>query len=696
MDITGAGFSGRKFPNLFSPLKIGDLTLKNRIISAPMTYPILTSDGCLTPEAAAFYELRAKGGAAVVTVSELIVDGRMGKYYPVQVTIDAPNAKDSLASAARAVRRHGAIASMELSHGGMFALTDGPARGPSDVFEDGERKVEMMTKAMIDDTLESYAKAAAMCREAGFEMLLIHAGHGWLLEQFLSPALNKREDGYGGSLGNRARLALEVIDAVRSAVGPGFPLELRISAEEYIDGGYSRDDIIAFAKLAEAKIDLLQVSTGSHKGSFDKTHLSMFAERGANVHYAQEIKKHVDVPVSAIGALNEPQMLEDIIASGSADAVVMARALLADPYLPRKAMEGRDDEIVRCCRCFTCMAERLLTGLRVCALNPVIGSEYELSLMPPPAKRKRVLVAGGGPGGMQCALTAAERGHDVTLCEKSGELGGALRAERGIPFKADLYRFIEVKALQMDRAGVDVRLGTEVTPEFAAELSPDVLVIAVGSSPLVPPIPGIEKAVMADDLRDAPTGHGVSRGGVNGRAGSYASPMDAADAPSRNEASTGSQTHIHRSPLDVADSKKGGSAMKAAIIGGGLVGCETAVFLAQQGLDVTVLEMKGEVCADANPRHRPLLLDELKKSVICMTDTRVVEVTDDGLVCETVAGKMFVPADIVICAAGRVANRAAALALADCAPYVEVIGDCVKPGNVAGATFRGHFAALDI
>ena len=634
----------RKFPNVFSPLKIGGLTMKNRIISAPMTYPILTSDGALTPEAAAFYELRAKGGAAVVTVSELIVDGKMGKYYPVQVTIDAPNAKDSLAVAARSVRRHGAIASMELSHGGMFALTDGPTWGPVDVTENGTLATRKMTKAMIDGVLEHYAKAAALCRDAGFEMLLIHAGHGWLLEQFLSPATNTRDDEYGGDIENRARLALEVISAVRSVVGPNFPLELRISADEYLDGGYTFKDTLSFAKLVEDKIDLLQVSTGSHHGSFDKTHPSMFYERGVNVHYAEEMKKHVNIPVSTIGALNEPQMLEDIIANQRADAVVMGRALLADPYLPRKAFEGRDDEIVRCCRCFTCMAERLLTGLRVCSLNPVIGHEYEHNYAPQPAKRKKVLVAGGGPGGMQCALTAAERGHEVTLCEKSGELGGALKAERGIPFKADLFKYIAVKALQMEKAGVEVLLNTEVTPELAREIAPDALIIAVGSEPLVPPIPGIEKAIMADNLADG------------------------------------------RDKLGQA----------IVIVGGGLVGCETALHLAQTGHKVTIIEMKDDLCEDANPRHKPLLMAELGKLVTCLTGTKAILVTDEGLVCETNTGEKLIPADTVVCAAGRVPNRAVAEALADSAIYVDTIGDCVKPGNVAQATFRGHFAALDI
>jgi len=634
----------RKFPNLFSPLKIGGLTMKNRIISAPMTYPVLTSDGCLTPEAAAFYELRAKGGAAVVHVSELIVDGRMGKYYPVQVTTDAPNAKDSLAAAARAVRRHGAIASMELSHGGRFALTDGPAWGPVDMTENGVKVARAMTKAAIDDLLEKYARAASLCCEAGFEMLLIHAGHGWLLEQFLSPSVNSRQDEYGGSPENRARLALEVIGAIRSAAGAKVPIELRISAEEYLDDGYTFEDMITFAKLAEKNIDLLQVSTGSHKGSFDRTHPSMFYERGVNVRYASEMKKHVDIPVSAIGALNEPEMLEDIIAGKSADAVVMGRALLADPYLPRKAFMGLDDEIVRCCRCFTCMAERMLTGLRVCALNPIIGHEYEHNFAHAPTKPKKVLIAGGGPGGMQCAQTAAERGHEVILCEKTDALGGALKSERTIPFKSDLYGFIGVKTLLMEKAGVDVRLNTEVTPELAGKILPDVLIVAVGSEPLIPPIPGIEKAVLADRLPEA------------------------RDIPGK----------------------------RIVVLGGGLVGCETAVHLAKAGRDVTVVEMKDDICKDANPRHRPLLLAELEKSVNCLTNTRAVSVTDAGIVCETPDGEITIPADTVVCAAGRVPNSAVAEALAGCAPYVEAIGDCVTAANAAQAIFRGHFAALDI
>jgi 2,4-dienoyl-CoA reductase-like NADH-dependent reductase (Old Yellow Enzyme family)/thioredoxin reductase len=639
----------RKFPNLFSPLKVGMLTLKNRIISAPMTFPVLTADGCLTPEAIAFYELRAKGGAAVVTVSELIVKPE-GRYYPVQVITSAPNAKDSLAMAARAIKRHGAIPSMELSHGGKYAITDAKhpvSYGPSDEFTDGVKRVHAMPVNMIEDIIEAYGKAAEMCQAAGFEMFLIHAGHGWLLQQFLSPATNKRTDEYGGDISNRARFAVEVIDRVRSAVGNGFPIELRMSAEEYMAGGYTFKEAIEFARLIQEKVDLIQVSTGAHSGSFEKTHPSSFMERGVNVHYAAEMKRDLNIPVSTIGALNEPAMLEDIITTGKADAVVMARGLLADPYLPKKAYMGRDDEIVRCYRCYTCMAERLTTGLRICSLNPVIGSEYESNFIRNTSRPKKVLVAGGGPGGMQAALTAAERGHNVILCEKSDKLGGALNGVKGAPFKDDLYRFISTKTILMLKAGVDVRLDTEVTPELAAQISPDVLIVAVGAEPIIPPIHGIDgkNVIIANDLPD--------------------------------------------------NYEKVGN--RVVVLGGGLVGCETALHLAMEGRDVTVIEMMDSLCPDANQRYRPLLMAQLEKHVKWRTGMRGVQVTAKGILCaDRYGNENLFEADTVICATGQRPRRDAADKLRDSAPEVIEIGDCVKASNVTQALFQGYWAGADI
>jgi len=621
-----------------------------------MAYPDITPEGYLTPEAAAFYELRAKGGAAVVPISECIVHTETGKSHNLNICLDAPNVLPGLAITASAIKRHGAIASAELNHSGKYSGADNIDKsknvaniryGPSaDVLDNGA-VIREMPREMIHMLIEQFGKGAALVKKAGFNMILLHAGHGWLLQQFFSPAHNRRTDEYGGSLENRARLILEVLEAIRGAVGRGFPIEIRISAEEYSEGGYTLKDAIELAKLVEDKVDLIQVSTGSHEGSFDKTHQPMFVPRGGLVHYAAEVKKHVKKPVAAIGALNDPRMMEEIIASGKADAVVLGRALLADPFLPKKAMTGREDEIIPCLRCFTCMGERMATGLRICAVNPIIGREYESNFAPQPTEPKKVLIAGGGPAGMQCAVTAARRGHEVILCEKEQELGGALRSERAIPFKQDMIGYVNAKALEMEKAGVEVRLGTEVTPQLVESIKPDVLIIAVGAEPIIPPIPGIDgpNVVVANDL-------------------------------SEPEAKIG---------------------RKVVVLGGGQVGCEAAIHLAQEGRDVTVVEMLPEVAMDANGRQRPILLDMLKKLVTVKTGLKGVRVTEEGLVCQDKSGnEIMFPADTIICAVGQKPRRAVVESLLNTAPIVEEIGDCVKPQRIAEATFRGHYAALDI
>jgi 2,4-dienoyl-CoA reductase-like NADH-dependent reductase (Old Yellow Enzyme family)/thioredoxin reductase len=642
---------------LFSPLSLGRETLRNRIISAPMAYPDITPDGCLTREAAAFYELRAKGGAAVVTISECVVHGETGRSHNINICLDNPNVLAGLAITASAIRRHGAIASAELTHSGKYSGADNLDKslnkrnvryGPSACVLDNGSVIQEMPKEMIHMLVEQFGKGAALVKKAGFNMILVHAGHGWLLQQFLSPAHNRRQDEYGGSFENRARITIEILDAVRAAVGPGFPIEIRISAEEYCENGYPFEETIRFAQYVESRVDLIQISTGSHEGSFAKTHQPMFEKRGGLVHYAAEVKKHVSKPVAAIGALAEPEMLEEIIASGKADVVEMGRALLADPYLPLKAMTGREDEIVRCCRCFTCMGERMSTGLRICALNPIIGREYESKFDTPATEKKKVLVAGGGPGGMQAAITAAKRGHEVLLCEKSGRLGGALNCERGIPFKRDLYRFVDTKACEMRKAGVTVRMNTEVTPEYAEKEQADVLVVAVGASPIVPPIPGVDgnNVVLANNLSEP----GITLG------------------------------------------------KRIAVLGGGMVGCEAALHLAGEGHKVTVVEMLPEPAVDCNGRQRPILLDYLRDAKVeIRTGLRGKRVDNDGLVCEDKDGnECSVPADTVVIAVGQRPNRAAVTALHDAAPRVIEIGDCLRPARVTEAVFLGYHAGLDI
>lgn len=648
----------RKYPNLCSPLKVGNVTLRNRMVSAPMAFPDITAEGYVTKEAAAFYELRAKGGAAAVTLSECIVHIKTGMSHSRHINLQDEGVLAGLTEAARSIKRHGALANVELSHGGKYAGVDLPKNlsgrtyvryGPSaEMLPDGS-KIEEMPKELIHEIIEAFGKGAALVKRAGFDMVFVHGGHGWLIQQFFSPASNKRTDEYGCStIENRARFAFEVLDSIRAAVGQGFPIEFRMSAEEHIPAGYKVEDAIQFAKLLESKLDLLHVSTGAHENSFAITHPSMFVERGCHVHLAATIKKHVKVPVACIGALNEPEQMEEIIASGKADVVEMARALLADPFLPRKVMLGHDDEIVRCTRCFTCLAERVHTQTRICSINPIIGREYESRFAVPASEPKKVLVAGGGPGGMKTAVTAAQRGHKVILCEKSAELGGTLKCVRAISFKRDLYGLIKSLEAQMRKAGVEIRLNTEVTQELVEREAPDVLVLAVGAVPVVPSIPGIDspKVVSANNLSD----EGIAVG------------------------------------------------EKVVILGGGLVGCESAVHLAQKGKDVTIVEMMKEVAVDANVRQRPILLDMLAKlRVNVETRMKGVKITDEGLVCTDETGKEnLFEADTVVCAVGQRALREVVNDLLDAAPEVVEVGDCTKPQKVTEALYRGYHTGLDI
>ncbi len=462
----------RKYSNLCSSITLGRTTFRNRIFSAPMGGTDITNDGCIGPKSTAFYELRAKGGAGAVTVSECMVHPKTDGSHAYHLDESILNSLSCATYTADAIRRHGAIPSLELSHSGMYAgtyMTDKSRQksmnqwGPSETVREDGVQVRALSKEMIDEIAASYGHVAALAKRAGFEMLLIHGGHGWLINQFLSGYFNKRTDEYGGSLENRCRFAIQVLMAVREAVGPFFPIEFRMSGSELFEGGYDLDEGCRIAKQIEPYIDLLHVSAGTYQKGFGDTHPSMFKAHGCNVYLAAEIKKHVKIPVATIGGLNDPVQMEEIIASGKADVIYMARALLADPFLPRKIVENREDEIVKCLRCFTCMAERAATATRRCTVNPLIGRECEGNEVFQASRRKKVLVAGGGPGGLYAAYTAARRGHQVILCEKEEELGGILKSEQALPFKHEMYELAGTYALLARRAGVEIRLNTEVT-----------------------------------------------------------------------------------------------------------------------------------------------------------------------------------------------------------------------------------------
>ena len=645
----------RKYPNLCKPITLGGVTFRHRMFSAPMGGTDITADCTIGRGSTAFYELRAKGGAAAVTVSECMVHPETDGSHAYHLDLHTPGSLSSFTYTADAINRHGAVASVELSHSGQYAgtyLTDKDRKrglaqyGPSDGVRPDGLEVKALDRETIADIVAAYGNVAGLAKRAGFRMVMVHGGHGWLINQFLSPYFNKRTDEYGGPLENRVRLAREVLSSVREAVGPGFPIEFRMSGSELFDGGYDLAEGVAIAALLQEHVDLLHVSAGTYQRGFPVTHPSMFVPHGVNVHLAAEIKKHVNVPVATLGGLNDPAMMEEILASGKADVVEMARALLADHELPRKVVENRDDDVVKCLRCFTCMAERAATATRRCTVNPLIGRELEGSEIARAPAAKRVLIAGGGPGGLQAAITAAKRGHDVTLCESTDSLGGILKSEQAIPFKMEMYELGQTLAKLARDAGVDIRLNTPVTPEYAERHNADVLIVAVGSEPIVPPLPGIagDNVVIVNDY--------------------YL--------------------------------EKGRVGDEVVVLGGGLAGCEAAIHLAQEGKKVRLVEMRPELAVDANVRHRPILLATLDGLVTVHTGYRGVRITPEGILCADDQGReRLVPGDTVICAVGQRPRRGLAESLRDAAPYVTLIGDCVRAGTITTAVYDGHHAALD-
>ena len=646
----------RHFPHLCSPITIGRVTFRNRMFSAPMGGTDITNDGCIGPKSTAFYELRGKGGAGAVTVSECMVHPETDGSHAYHLDTSILNSLAAATYTADAIHRHGAVPSLELSHSGMYAgtyMTDKSKQhnmhqwGPSDTVRPDGVPVKALTTDMLSDIVASYGRVAGLAKRAGFGMIMIHGGHGWLLNQFLSPYFNKRTDEYGGSLENRCRLAIEVLKSVREAVGPGFPIEFRMSGSELFEGGYDLAEGVRIAQMIEPYVDIIHVSAGTYQRGFGDTHPSMFKEHGCYVYLAAEIKKHVYVPVATLGGLNDPQQMEEIIASGKADIVYMARALLADPFLPRKIMENRENEIVHCLRCFTCMAERAVTATRRCTVNPLIGREIEGNEVSPAPVSKKVLVAGGGPGGLYAAYTAARRGHQVILCEKEAQLGGILKSEQAIPFKQEMYQLSQTYALFARNSGVEIRTSTEVTPEYVEKENPDALIIAVGSEPLVPPIKGLngDNVVIVNDY--------------------YLEKEKVTD--------------------------------QVVVLGGGLAGCECAIHLGMEGKHVHLVEMRQELAPDANIRHRPLLLKEVDKYVTVHTGCKGLAVTDEGVLCETDTGEeILIPGTSVICALGQHSRTSLVNSLRDSAPYIAVIGDASKVSTITNAVYEGYHAALDI
>ena len=476
-----------KFPNLFEPLEIRGVMFRNRLWASPQGSYTYNNDGLMSDEAIAFLERKAIGGFGAVCVSEGMVSSR-DKLFPFLLNMDDPRSLPSLSAAAFSISRHGSVPTMELNHHGMYSqaaknplgsafvpggailkaqregrdLESGVIYGPVDIENGKYGPVRAMDEEYIENIIRQYAYAAQWAQRAGYQLIHIHGGHGWLLSQFMSPQINTRKDKWGGSLENRMRLPLAIIDAVRKACGNKMPVEFRYSASECDPNGYDIDEGVRIAKMLDEKVDIIHCSAGNHEleETFIITHPSMFLEDGVNSRYAAEVKKAgVKSLVATVGAFTDPAQMEEIIASGKADIVELGRQTLADPDLPLKARRGQEEDINKCLRCFDCFVNHFARRILRCPLNPALNKEREELAGTADYDKKKVLVIGGGVGGMETALTAAKRGHEVVLLEKKDVLGGVLTCEEKIPFKVHLDEYIKKQAKRVaNEKNIDLRI----------------------------------------------------------------------------------------------------------------------------------------------------------------------------------------------------------------------------------------------
>ena len=639
-----------KYPKLFTPLKVGTLTFRNRLLSGPNMMCALNPDGSPTDYMVGYYEEKAKGGVAQVTVGDTPVEER--GFTTPRHPILTQKTVQKWSEVARAITQHGAIASIELNHGGRISntsVTGFQTVSPIDEVKLNGTKVKGATKEDLEEIANAYGEAAKVAVQAGFQMVMLHGAHGWLLDQMLSPKFNTRTDEFGGSLENRAKFPLMVIAAVRKAVGPKVPIEYRIGPE-LAEGGLSVEEVVQFCLLIEDKVELIHVSAGldTDPNFAVKTHPTMFLPHMPNVKYAAEVKKAVSkCPVVTVGSVVTPAEAEQVLEDGKADAVAMVRSLIADPFLPQKAREGHDEDIRPCLRCLDCLTGMQTKTKFACAVNPRTGHEFRLNATEKPVQSKKtVLIAGGGPGGLEAAATAAARGHQVILAEKSDSLGGLLKFTDYDSLKADLKRLKDHLIYRVEHSDVEVRLNTEVTPELVAEIKPDALFLALGSTPVVFPLPGIETAQHA----------------------------------------TTAYTNLDALGKTVA------------VMGGGLVGCETALFLAETGRDVTIIEMQNDVAPDANWMHRVGMLQSFaqQKNLHVRTGLRCMAVTGEGVETQDKDGNtVVIPAESKVYAFGQRSVAADKLMALD-VPVIRIIGDCHQVGKTNGAIFDGYHAAMDL
>jgi len=638
--------------HMFEPLTIGNVTIKNRFVVSPMVMNYCTADGQATETYIAYHEARAKGGWGLIITEDYAVDPAAKAFVGIGGLWDDGQIPGH-AELTKRVHKHGSVVFCQIYHAGRQAtrgVTGMDSVAPTAICCPFTGQMpHALTTDEVEQIIDEFGDCAARAKKAGFDGVEIHGGHGYLIAQFMSSYSNKRFDEYGGSLHNRMRLPLAIVANIREKCGQEFPIQFRISADEYVPGGRTIEDTKAqLWMLEQAGVDSFDVSVGTD-GSHHVMVAAPFAGHGWMTHHAAAVKKVVSKPVFTVGRINDALIAESVVASGKADGVAMGRASLADPEMPNKAREGRFEDIIQCTGCMQGCESRVIAQLPVrCTVNPRTGRENEFAITPAPEKKK-VFVAGGGPAGMEAAIVAAQRGHDVTLFEKADRLGGQFYLASIPPFKGEISAFLAWQRHTMERFGVKVIMKTALTAETVKKQKPDAVIVATGSVPTDMPISGLDRpfVVTAQDVLEGKVS-------VNG---------------------------------------------KVAVIGGGMIGCETANHLAHHGADPTILEMLCELAGEEPLAIKRILFESLReKEVGIHYELTVTGVTEEGSIEALQDGEKRVlgPFDYVVLAGGmRPVNHLMA-ELAGLAENLQSVGDASGVRTVLEALEEGYEAGLRV